>query len=206
MTGLRERHRKEREEKILAVAEDLFKQQGFEGTTIAQIADRANISPVTVFNYYKTKGELLLALIADENEALLARLDRMPARRTIEPIPALASFFTAIVEESLRKVDKNSWRQVIATSVTMAESEFGVAYANLRDELKGSLRALLDRLVANGQLAGDDELDALADLCYTHHYALFTRFVSIQDMSLQAYRRELEAGLRFLVNGARKTA
>jgi hypothetical protein len=129
----------------------------------------------------------------------------MPARRNTEPVPALASFFTAIVEESLRNVDKNSWRQVIATSVTMAESEFGVAYANLRDELKGSLRTLLDRLVVNGQLAGGDELDALAELCYTLHYALFTRFVSIQEMSLQAYRRELEAGLLFLVgSGSRR--
>lgn len=206
MSGLRARHRRERQETILAAAEDLFKQQGYEGTTIAQIAERANISPVTVFNYYKTKGELLLALIAAENESLLARLDRMPSRNSAEPVPILVRFFLTIVEESLQKIDKASWRQVVATSVITAESEFGIAYSNMRSQIKSSLRALISRLVAKGFIPSEVDADALSDLCYTYHYGLFTDFISVQDRTLKSYEDELEAGLLFLVGDRTRRA
>ena len=57
-TSLRERQKAERYKRILDSAELLFRFQEFSPTTIAEIADRAEVSTPTVFNYFKTKDQL----------------------------------------------------------------------------------------------------------------------------------------------------
>lgn len=49
--------------RILAAAQDLFVDQGFAGTTLAQVAARAGVAVGTVYNYVPSKGDLLLAVI-----------------------------------------------------------------------------------------------------------------------------------------------
>ncbi len=57
--GLRERKKRERRAAIAAAALRLFDEQGFRDTTIAQIAEAADVSPRTVFTYFPTKEDLL---------------------------------------------------------------------------------------------------------------------------------------------------
>lgn len=49
--------------KAMATAIELFAKQGFDGTSTAQIATQAGISQATIFKYFKTKEELLLAIL-----------------------------------------------------------------------------------------------------------------------------------------------
>jgi AcrR family transcriptional regulator len=70
--GLRERKKQATRAHIAAVATRLFVEQGFEATTIAQIADRAEVAKMTVTNYFALKEDLLfdrapeiIALLAD---------------------------------------------------------------------------------------------------------------------------------------------
>lgn len=45
--------------KTLLAAIELFSQQGYNGTSTAQIAEKAGISQATIFKYFKTKSDLL---------------------------------------------------------------------------------------------------------------------------------------------------
>jgi len=58
MTGLRERKRLRTMQTIAAVALELFDRQGFQGTTIPQIAEAAEVSPRTVSAYFPHKEDL----------------------------------------------------------------------------------------------------------------------------------------------------
>jgi AcrR family transcriptional regulator len=66
--GLRERKRQRTLSEIQRVALDLFGRQGYEATTIEQIAEEAEVSPSTVFRYFPTKEDLVLN---DEYDPLL---------------------------------------------------------------------------------------------------------------------------------------
>jgi AcrR family transcriptional regulator len=118
-SGLRERKKQATRAHIAAVATLLFVEQGFETTTIAQIAERAEVAKMTVTNYFPLKEDLLfdrapevVALLADAvagrsagttpegavRASYLRRLDeRWPAlafvgapfARTVEASPAL---------------------------------------------------------------------------------------------------------------------
>lgn len=55
----------EKEQKILEAALKLFVEFGFHGTPTSKIAQEAGVANGTLFHYYKTKDELILALYAD---------------------------------------------------------------------------------------------------------------------------------------------
>jgi len=50
-------------EKIISAADLLFYQQGYECTTFSQVADRLNISKGNFYHHFKTKDEILQAVI-----------------------------------------------------------------------------------------------------------------------------------------------
>jgi len=68
MESLRERKKAATRQAISDVATRLFEEHGFEQVTVAQIAEAANVSVKTIFNYFGTKEELFF----DADDRLLA--------------------------------------------------------------------------------------------------------------------------------------
>ena len=65
-------------ERLIASAGELLHQRGAEGPTLAEIAHAADVPPGNVYYYFKTRDDLVRAVIAaraDEVRALLASLE-----------------------------------------------------------------------------------------------------------------------------------
>jgi AcrR family transcriptional regulator len=58
---------------------DLFARQGYEATTVAQIAEAASISRRTFFRYYASKEDVLVETTDELAEELLGEVARRPA-------------------------------------------------------------------------------------------------------------------------------
>lgn len=61
-----------RREAVLAAAREIFEKKGFHGATTAEIAARAQVAEGTIFRYFKTKKDLLLALIEQVDTGQIA--------------------------------------------------------------------------------------------------------------------------------------
>lgn len=48
-------------ERLVVAAVDLFTEQGYDATTVAQITERAGVTKSTFFRYFPDKRELLVA-------------------------------------------------------------------------------------------------------------------------------------------------
>jgi AcrR family transcriptional regulator len=76
-TGLRERKKERTRETVVREAMVLFRRQGFDATTVAEIADAADIAPRTFFAYFDTKE----AVVFHDFELLRDRFaERLRAR------------------------------------------------------------------------------------------------------------------------------
>lgn len=86
-SGLRERKKQRTRETIVDVASRLFAEQGYQQTTLAQIADEAGVAPSTFFNYFATKVDIVFSLldaaIDSARHRVTDRPDGEPAAKAI---------------------------------------------------------------------------------------------------------------------------
>jgi len=69
-------------ERLVASAGDLLHRQGVATTTLAQVADAADVPPGNVYYYFKTKDDLVRAVIESQAEQVTAMLGSLQARRS----------------------------------------------------------------------------------------------------------------------------
>ncbi|MBD0424247.1 TetR/AcrR family transcriptional regulator [Streptomyces sp. TRM S81-3] len=70
--GLRERKKRQTRQYISDVATGLFVERGFDAVTVAEVAEAANVSVNTVYNYFPAKEDLFL----DRSKGVTDRLSR----------------------------------------------------------------------------------------------------------------------------------
>ena len=91
--GLRERKKLQTREAIADAARALFLERGFDDVTVADVAEAADVSEATVFNYFPTKEDLAFYRMEDfEEEMLDAVRNRQPGTSVVD---AFGSFVLA---------------------------------------------------------------------------------------------------------------
>ncbi|MCX4697882.1 TetR/AcrR family transcriptional regulator [Streptomyces sp. NBC_01373] len=84
--GLRERKKRETRQRISDIATGLFLEHGFMTVTIADVAEAADVSVNTVYNYFPTKEDLFL----DRSKGVVGRLSRWVRARDVGESAAAA--------------------------------------------------------------------------------------------------------------------
>lgn len=187
MSGLRESQKAGRRKRILQAARQNFLERGYEAATIEAIAETAEVSAVTVFNHYGTKGGLLLALVGESDSILIEKIYDILADPPSNPLEAVLTFSRAICRHALDYLHKPVWRHVIATAVIEGSSEFGRGYAALDRELVRMLASLLGILRDRGRLPKDYPCAIAAGMLYNLHNARFIEFMSDDEMTLDSF-------------------
>lgn len=85
--GLRERKKQQTRQQIFDAARRLFAERDFDAVTVAEIARAADVSEVTVFNYFPTKEDLFYGGMEFFEEQLLGAVRNRPRGET--PLQAL---------------------------------------------------------------------------------------------------------------------
>ena len=71
-------------ERILTVANELFTEQGYEGTSLREISDRLGITKAALYYHFRSKDEILTTLLAPFFELLDDLLGRLEDARDVE--------------------------------------------------------------------------------------------------------------------------
>jgi AcrR family transcriptional regulator len=119
-SGRRQRKKDETRRVIAEVAMRLFLEYSFDRVTVAQVAEAADVSVNTVFNYFPTKEDLFFGSHSG-GEAGLARL--VQGRAPHEPVIAF-----------LRHVLKESIERYVKMPATLAETAYLAAMRQVLEE------------------------------------------------------------------------
>ena len=92
--GLRERKKQQTRETIERVALALFAERGYDSTTLAEIAEAADVSPRTIFSYFTSKEDILFCDEAGNIENVREALRQRPTGTTT--VDALREFISAM--------------------------------------------------------------------------------------------------------------
>lgn len=201
MSGLRQRQKEDRRQRILQAAREHFVAHGVDAATIDAIAADAGVSAVTVYNYYGTKLGLLLALVAESDERLVREVTAFIVNPPEDVVDAVAGYAAIIRAHALSFLTKPVWRQVIAASITLGDSEFGRVYARLDRELGRKMTVMLERLRDQGCLGSPADLDVLGDCLFHVQNARFVQFISHDRLADARVEEYLRADLRALFPG-----
>lgn len=139
---LRAQRRAETQRAIQTHAVRLFRERGYDATTVADVADAAGVSPMTVYRHFPTKEDLVLV---DQIGALVAdRIAASPATRTL-----VGRIGGALVDA--------------ATALTGDDPESDGKFLLARTQLMISTPALRARHLDNQYLLQRAVVDALGD-------------------------------------------
>lgn len=96
--SLRERNRQRLTQRIVDAAAELFRTVGYEQTTMDAIAERAEVSRGTLFNYFATKQSLLLPFAYELYKQKVQPEVRSYLDTSPTTLEALRAFFLSIYE------------------------------------------------------------------------------------------------------------
>jgi len=139
-TGLRERKKERTRQALVNAALRLFAEKGFDKTTIAEVADAADVSPRTFFAYFPSKESVLFSTAPLKQE--LSGSVLLEPRSGEPPAGLLLRAFLAVLQEDNDFVGEG---QRLRTELIMSTPSLQ-AYA-LRQVLDGQ-RALAQGLLA----------------------------------------------------------
>lgn len=150
--GLRERKKARTRSAIQDAALELFQRQGYDGTTVEQIAELADVSPSTFFRYFPTKEDTVLHDRYDP--LLLAEFRAQPA--DLPPIAALRLTLRSVLGV-LPAEDLGRERQRGALIISVPELR-----AQMLDRLAGTLEPFKEAIAARtGHPPDDPGIEAL---------------------------------------------
>jgi AcrR family transcriptional regulator len=147
--GLRERKKQQTRKLIYETAARLFAERGFDSVTVAEIAREAEVSDVTVFNYFPTKDDLFFGgMEFFEDKLIEAVRSRAPG------VSVLAAFRKPVVD-GLDRLETDGTARVIAKSAALINASPSLQVRER--ELVARYTEVLARLLADeGNVEADD--------------------------------------------------
>jgi AcrR family transcriptional regulator len=187
--NLRERKKLETWRAIRSAALRLFDEQGYEATTVEQIAAAANVSRATFFNYFAGKEAVVLEQDPEERRQWQ---DLMHDRPADEPLWDSLTVILTGFSESLRE-HLPLQRRLKSQSAALAQS--GQAFG---EQFFTELRNwAADRTAGSDEMATTLQLNLAVAATYTAYQTWAT------DESFDGYLRRLEHCLQQTARGVR---
>lgn len=190
--------------RMLEAARVLFLESGYATTTLASIAERADVALPTLYAAFGSKRNLLAALLDErvgESETqvqLLSPTQLAEIKALTDPAAKLGLFATLVAAQLERSCDLLVALRVAAS----VESEAATIDDKRRDDDYASMRQFAQHLHASGALkpgvsaaTATDTLWAMSDV------QLFTMLVRTRGWRLSKYRSWLAASLTAVLVG-----
>lgn len=105
-------------EALVGAARDIMSEKGIDGATMLEIAERADVGAGTVYNYFRSKEDLAIAVLEEMMHDLALRIEQVTD--TFDDPAQVYAFGVRIVLETATRDLR--WRQLLNRSEVLADA------------------------------------------------------------------------------------
>ncbi|MBN2436506.1 MAG: TetR/AcrR family transcriptional regulator [Spirochaetes bacterium] len=185
---MRDSKKADRKAAIENAALELFSQLGFMKTTISLIAERAGFGTGTLYNYFKTKGDILFSIIEKRSCGYVEELDCI-IKENIGFLESLMLFHDAYLN-SLSLYNKVIWRECMA-SIFSGDAELMKSINEVDRPYLERLNILFFKFQKTGIISETADIESMIATLYdADMYAILT-YLADEDMPLATLKNRL---------------
>jgi AcrR family transcriptional regulator len=198
VTGLRQRQTQEREARILRAAEGLFARRGYAQTSMQDIARRSKLAVGTLYNYFRRKPDILLAILDRDTAEGVSAGEAIVKAPPKDPIAAVERLLERSLAPYARR-DRGLWRELMGAA--MADREFAQGVFGSDARLIGLLATLLGELEARGDLRPGVDRGRAAIVLYGAFFTWFLAYIASDTLELADAHAELARSIDLIMHG-----
>lgn len=199
-SATREQSKAERRRRILAVAQRMFEQQGFAGTTMEAVAEKAGVGVATVYNYFRTKEGIAREIIAPDLNRVWALNEKIIADPPADPADAVL----ALVRNFQTAFDNWRLRRLLRALTLPPPGGEAAVIQELVDwsdeQAEQQFRDLMRALQLRGRIPKDADVRSMATILFAtfnHEYLLY---ITHENLPARRVFDDTEALVRTLFN------
>lgn len=184
--------------KIIEVAEKLFAEKGFSGTSIRDISQEADVNVSMISYYFGSKEKLIEALFAIRSQEFISKLDNLLKDLDLSPVQKVNLMIDWVIG---RLVEKQCFHNVVLREQLAGDSRTPMI-SDLLDEMKSNNLAAMKKIIQEGQQTGEFQSDVDVLMLSTTLFGTINQAISTQrfyrktNNLLDLSQQELEIHLK----------
>ena len=168
VTTLRHRKKEATRQRILEAALRLFSKFGFEKPTVEQIAAAADVGKGTIYNYFRTKEDILVAFMCQQEERV-----QDGARRLLARDLDAASLLTLYLREHFKlKRPYREFSRVFLSQIIVRGPEIATYIDAMQPAVDKTLKSLFESLRVRGRIRRDVDIESAILAFKTMHLGI----------------------------------
>ena len=136
--------REERKHQILEAAPSVFAQDSYNGASMAAVAKKAKVSKGLIYNYFKSKEEILVSLVVDVFDEVMIQLDLNLDQ------PLNKDGFIKVIEKSVDEVVKNPQRWKLYMSLSFQPDVTPILMEQMMPKIQPFMIAVNNYFISKG--------------------------------------------------------
>jgi AcrR family transcriptional regulator len=185
---------------IMSTAIQLFSQHGLDSVTVDQIADAADIGKGTIYNYFSTKEDIVVAFMMDFETRVQAKV-----RGLVTSKGSLESILAGFIRFQFRvKKPYHQFVRVFLGQMFLRTEQFIPYMVEMQKTIDPPLEALFRGLQERGLMRKDVRLPKLVVIFKTIHLGL-TALWAVEGPPFQFTEKTLKQEIKLFCQGLRTT-
>ncbi|WP_270179234.1 TetR/AcrR family transcriptional regulator [Alkalihalobacillus sp. CinArs1] len=191
-----------KQKRILEAAIQMFSEKGYSSSSTSEIAKRAEVAEGTIFRHYKTKKELLLAIVTPVMSNLLAPFIIRDLDKVLKKnYKSYEDFLIAIVKNRQEFIEKHiSIVKILIQEIPFHDELRSQFIDRIGKEVYTRLEAIVSHFQAKGELVEMPTQTAIRLTASSIGGFLFARYILLPEHDWND-EEELKHTIHFIMNG-----
>lgn len=196
-----ERKKEATKKRIISVAMDLFSKQGFEQTTVEQIAEEADIAKGTIYNHFPVKEAIICEhvqrIIREQGPEVLSQIRQLPDTR---------SRLITVLRKSMDWMNVNLNNDIYEKYFIYRMQT--IVYSIKDQSLRSGVSGVLEEILELGKEAGEIRQDVSSVVLAGHleTIASFTAIGWVTRPECFAINEAIEMNVDIFLNGVKRNS